>query len=150
MRCCVGAWAAGSWAGGASCLCHCVGQCQFSLCRPGWRVGQHQPGIHQCLPSSVLPFPERSSRVLLFMVVEGLWPPTLHQGKSPAGHGAGLWWHRCGGVPSLAPARQGYFYFYLIFFLYFYCKQVPNSQRIIIIIIIMYLFFKMHSAFCEQ
>lgn len=45
----------------------------------------------------------------IFKSVEGLWPPTLHQGESPAGRETGLWWHRCGGMPSLDPAHQGAF-----------------------------------------
>ncbi len=43
------------------------------------------------------------------MAVEGIWTPTLHQGKSPASHGTCLWWHRCGGMPSLDTACQGFF-----------------------------------------
>lgn len=50
MRCCGRARA-----GGASYVRHCVGYCQFSQRCP---VVQHLLGIHQCLLSAVLTFPE--------------------------------------------------------------------------------------------
>ncbi len=66
-------------------------------------------GFYQSLPSTVLPFPKPHWGILLLMAVEGIWTPTLHQGKSPASHGTCLWWHRCGGMPSLDTACQGFF-----------------------------------------
>ncbi len=65
--------------------------------------------FYQSLPSTVLPFPKPHWGILLLMVVEGIWTPTLHQGKSPASHGTCLWWHGCGGMPSLDTACQGFF-----------------------------------------
>lgn len=82
LRYYVRAWGAESWTGRASCLCHCVGQCKVSPCHPGQRVVQYQPRIPECLPFTILPFPQPIRGVLLFMALEGLWPPTLHQGKS--------------------------------------------------------------------
>ncbi len=66
-------------------------------------------GFIKSLPSTVLHFPKPHWGILLLMAWEGIWTSTLHQGKSPASHGTCLWWHRCGGMPSLDTACQGFF-----------------------------------------
>lgn len=72
--------------GEASCLCRSLGQRQFSPWCPDTRVVRHQPAIHKCLPSTIRPFLQATRRLCLCMAVEGIWPKTLHHGKSPTGH----------------------------------------------------------------